>query len=464
MPSQRTSRAPELLIELDREHGEPLHRQLERGLRDAVRTGRLAPNATLPSSRDFARQLAVSRGVVVDVFEQLAAEGYLVTRPGGATRVASTTRRPQAVPAMSVVSAFRIDLRPGRPDLDQFPRAVWSRSVRRVLETTPSERFGYLDGRGVVEVRSALATYLARARGVDLDPDDVVIATGFFQGVRLIAEVLVARGVRAIGIEDPSDPDYRVMLAAAGLRVVGIPVDDRGLRVDALERAGVDAVLVTPSHQYPTGGVLSPDRRVALVDWATRRGGWIIEDDYDAEFRYDREPIGAIQGLRPDRVIYAGSASKVLAPGLRLGWLVAPSGITADLTRAKRDADGGSPVMDQLAFADLLDRGELDRHLRRMRPMYRRRRDALLGALARHLPALDPVGASAGLHLLAWLPDHMDETSLLAAAEANGIAMVGVGRYHVTPPGRGGVIFGYGRIEAEAIDGAIAMLAQVILR
>ena len=212
-------------------------------------------------------------------------------------------------------------------------------------------------------------------------------------------------------MEDPSDPEYRATLASAGLDAVGVPVDEHGLRVDRLEDLDVDGVVVTAAHQYPTGAVLPPDRRAALADWATRRGAWVVEDDYDAEFRYDREPIGAIQGLCRDRVVYAGSASKVLAPGLRLGWLLSPPELTGSLVERKQAADMGSPALDQLAFADVLERGELDHHLRRMRPIYRGRRDALLAALARHLPDVRPVGAAAGLHVLAWLPPDVDETA-----------------------------------------------------
>ena len=242
---------------------------------------------------------------------------------------------------------------------------------------------------------------------------------------------------------------------------MAIPVDDAGLRVDLLDAAAADAVLVTAAHQYPTGGVLSPARRSALVDWAERRAALIIEDDYDAEFRYDREPIGAIQGLRPERVVYAGSASKILAPGLRLGWLVAPPDLVDALTQAKQAADNGSPAFDQLAYADLLDRGELDQHLRRMRPIYRRRRDALLESLARHLPDVRTSGASAGLHVLAALPDGLDEAAIVDRAAEVGIGLSGVSPRRIEP-GPPGLIFGYGAIAETAIDRAVRRLAEVV--
>jgi GntR family transcriptional regulator/MocR family aminotransferase len=460
--TSRTSSSPELHVELDRSHRSPLHRQLEQGLRDAIRRGRLAPDATLPSSRALALQLGLSRGIVVAAYEQLVAEGYLVARPGGTTRVARgpVAARPRA--HRPEPPGVEIDLRPGRPDLDEFPRRAWLRSVRRVLQAAPSERLGYLDGRGVPELRAALASYLDRARGTAIDPDDVIVTNGFGQGIGLVSAALAASGVGRIGVEDPSLDDTQAVIRAAGLEVVGLPVDASGLVVDALDAVDVGAVVVTAAHQYPTGAVLPPDRRAALVAWAVRRDALVIEDDYDAEFRFDREPIGAIQGLDPARVVYAGSASKILAPGLRLGWLALPTRLVDAVGRLKRAADQGSPAIDQLAFADILEHGELDRHLRRLRPIYRERRDALLAALERHLPGLRPVGASAGLHVLAWLPDDIDEAATIEAAARAGIALSGVAAHRVVAGGPGGLILGYGRLRASAADEAVGRLAAVI--
>ncbi len=462
MERTRTSSGLELLVDLRREDPEPLHRQLERALREAIRTGRLAPLAVLPSTRGLATQLDVSRGIVVEAFEQLIAEGYLVSRPGGATRVARTQGAPRPRTPVPTVAPVAFDFRPGRPDLDLFPRLAWSRAARHVLETIPSARFAYPDGHGTPELRRTIAAYLNRVRGTVADPADVIVSAGFAQGLGLVAHVLRASGARTVAVEDPSDQDYRAVIGAAGLRVVAVPVDDAGIRVDLLAATDADAVLVTAAHQYPVGGVLPADRRAALVDWAERRDTLIIEDDYDAEFRYDREPIGAMQGLSPDHVVYSGSASKILAPGLRLGWLVAPDRLVTGLAAAKLAADMGAPMLDQLTLAELIDRGELDRHLRRMRPIYRRRRDVLLEALARHLPALHPVGASAGLHLLTWLPADLDEERILAGALDAEIAINGLAPRWLRPGGRGGLIFGYGGIAEEAIDVGIRRLAEVI--
>ena len=462
MVRTRTSSDLELLVTLDRGSREPLHRQLERALRSAVRDGRLPAASPLPSSRALAGQLGLSRGIVVDAYEQLAAEGYLSSRPGGATRVARAPTAPAAGPrGIPEPATFAFDFRPGRPDVTEFPRAVWLRAVRRVLAGAPSDRFTYLGGRGVPELGIALATYLNRVRGTAADPADVVVCTGFAQGLGLTVRALAATGARTVAVEDPSDPEYRATIREAALDWVAVPVDDRGLLVEQLAASQADAVVVTAAHQYPTGGVLPPDRRAALVTWAERRGATIIEDDYDAEFRYDREPIGAIQGLAPDRVVHAGSASKILAPGLRLGWLVTPPALTETIVAIKQATDMGSAALDQLAFADVVERGELDRHLRRMRPIYRRRRDVLLAALAEHLPGVEPVGASAGLHVRAWLPPEVAELAVVEAAAAAGIGLSGVTSRRVAP-GPAGLIFGYGAIAEGAIDEGIRRLADVI--
>ncbi len=456
----------DLLVPLDRELDEPLHRQLEQQLRDGVRSGRLAPDLTLPSTRALADQLGLARGVVVEAYEQLTAEGYLATRPGGRTRVARVPMpevRPPSLPApRQSAPPFEIDFRPGRPDLTDFPRAAWMRSLRHVLNEAPAARLGYLDGRGMPELREALTTYLNRARGTGAVAADVIIASGFAQSLQLICRALRASGAQRIAIEDPWHPEYRDMIVAAGLLPVAVPVDEHGIRVDVLAAAHVDAVMVTPAHQYPTGAVLSPERRKALIDWADERDATIIEDDYDSEFRYDRDPIGAMQGLCADRVCYAGTASKVLAPGLRLGWIIAPQRLVRPIADAKMAADHGSSAIDQLALADFIARGELDRHLRRMRAVYRHRRDVLLAALARQLPQLEPVGISAGMHVLAWLPAGVDDSEVVEWAGRRGVGLVSLSSTRVAPEGRPGLIFGYGSVDERRIDDGVSRLAEAM--
>jgi GntR family transcriptional regulator/MocR family aminotransferase len=463
MPRSRTSSSIELLLTLRRELPTPIHRQLEHELRDAVRAGRLRAGSVLPSTRQLAEQLDVSRGVVVEAYEQLVAEGYLTSRPGGATHIASVAAGAPSVEARPPSPEPSIDFRYGRPDVSLFPRNLWLRSLRRVLNEAPSDRLNYLDPRGAVELRDALAAYLSRVRGTAASADRIVISTGFAQALMLVSSVLKASGARRLGLEDPSETSVAAVARSAGLDVVGIPVDETGLCVDALDRAGVDAVIVTAAHQFPTGAVLPPERRAALVAWAARRNALIIEDDYDAEFRYDREPIGAIQGLAPDRVIYAGSASKTLAPGLRLGWLLVPAALVEDVGAAKQAADRGSPALDQLAFADFLSRGEFDHHLRRMRPIYRRRRDVLLRSLAHRLPELRPVGASAGLHVLAWLPNGLTEAAVIEASAALGVAAYGLAPYRMSESdGPEALLFGYSHLAETAIEEGVRLLAVAI--
>jgi GntR family transcriptional regulator / MocR family aminotransferase len=459
----KTRTNSELLVMLRHDAHVPLHRQIETSIRDAIRAGRLPRGSSMPPTRMLAADLGVSRGVVVEAYQQLAAEGYLASRSGGYTQVAAGPAALAAEPRLTRPPRPAIDLSYGRADVSSFPRAAWLRAIRGALADAPNDVFGYLTGRGVPQLRTALAGYLNRVRGTLADPDHVVICTGYAQGVMLLIGLLAAAGAKRLALEDPSSRDDALPAArAAGLEVVGIPVDGDGIRVDLLAESQAEAVILTPSHQWPTGSVLSAENRAALIRWAAERGAVIIEDDYDAEYRYDRTPVGALQGLAPDHVVYAGSASKTLAPGLRLGWFVMPGHLTEPMAAAKVAADRGSPALEQLALADFITRGEFDRHLRRMRPVYRRRRDALLAALAQQLPWLRPVGVSAGLHLVTWLPPDLNEAAVVGAARRAGVGLDAVGPYRITNPGPGGLIFGYATVNEQAIAEGIARLARVI--
>jgi GntR family transcriptional regulator / MocR family aminotransferase len=462
---ERTNSRPagELLVPLTRASGVALHRQVEASIRTGIRSGRLPRGTALPPTRSLAAELGVSRGVVVEAYQQLVAEGYLTSRSGGYTRVAigPETAAPTAAPAWA--QAPRIDFCPCRADGSRFPRAAWLRSIRRVLTDASDDDFGYVSGRGAPVLHDALAEYLNRVRGTSAKAADIVICNGYAQGISLVIQMLAKSGATRVAVEDPSaDDDALPVARAAGLEVVGVPVDEDGVRVDALDGTDADALILTPSHQWPTGAVLAPSRRAAALRWAQERDAVIVEDDYDAEYRYDRAPIGAMQGLAPDRVIYAGTASKTLAPGLRLGWLVAPAQLVPGLAAAKTLADRGSPVLDQLAFADFLSHGEFDRHLRRMRPLYRRRRDALLAALRERLPDLEPAGIAAGLHLVAHLPDDIGEAPVVEAAARRGVAVYGLARYRIANPGRPGLIFGYATLAERALSEGVDLLAEAV--
>jgi GntR family transcriptional regulator/MocR family aminotransferase len=453
-----------LAFELHRDNGVPLHRQLETAIRDSIRTGALRRGSVLPPTRVLAADLDVSRGVVVEAYQQLTAEGYLASRTGRNTVVAAGQ-----APAVAVLREAarppraRIDLSYGRADLSSFPRAAFSRAIRHVLAREPHEVFGYLSGAGTPQLRTALAAYLNRVRGTVADPEHIVICNGYAQGIGLLIQVLAAAGAKRFALEDPSSVDDALPLArAAGLEVAGIPVDENGIRTDLLRGSDADVAILTPAHQWPTGAVLSAANRAAVLDWARSRGAILVEDDYDAELRYDRTAVGAMQGLAPDQVVYAGSASKTMAPGLRIGWFLLPGRLAGPMAEAKIIADRGSPALDQLALAELVANGEFDRHLRRMRPVYRRRRDALLAALAEHLPMVRPAGISAGLHLVAWLPDQFDEAAVVAAAYRAGVSVDAVGPYRIAGPGPGGLIFGFAAVSERAIEEGVALIAQAI--
>ena len=396
-----TSQPVELLLSITRDAPRTLGAQIEDGLRAAIRGGALKAGSRIPSTRDLARQLGVSRRITVDAYAQLAAEGYLTLRQGARPRVsdAATITAAEAQPADDTAPPARYDFRPSVPDVSAFPRTAWLRSLKTAVSTITDADLDYGDPRGMPQLRSALADYLGRVRGVVADPARIVVTCGYSQGLRIVCHALA--GGR-IAVEDPSNPEQPAITARAGFEAVPVPVDDEGIRVDALP--DVQAVVVTPAHQHPTGVVLSPDRRTALLAWLREHDAIAIEDDYDAEYRYDRAAIGALQGLDPDRVVYAGSVSKTLAPALRLGWLVVPPALVNAVTHEKYLADMGSARIEQLALADFLARGELDRHLRRMRARYRHRRDVLVAALADALPEAEVVGIAAGLHVTVRLP------------------------------------------------------------
>jgi GntR family transcriptional regulator / MocR family aminotransferase len=458
-----TSQPIELLLSVSRDGPRTLGAQIEDHLRCAIRDGALKAGARVPSTRDLARQLGVSRRVVVDAYAQLAAEGYLALRQGARPQVAEMAAA-EATQAEELAPARppRFDFRPSEPDVSTFPRAAWLRSLREALSTLTDADLSYGDPRGVEVLRTALADYLGRVRGVVADPTRVVVTCGYSQGLGLVCHALAARGAKRIALDAPSNPDQSLIAARSGLEPVPIGVDDAGLRVEELEHAEADGVVVMPAHQHPSGVVLSGERRTALLAWLRRHEAIAIEDDYDAEYRYDRAAVGALQGLDPDRVVYAGSLSKTLAPALRLGWLVVPPGLLEAVTREKVLADRGTARIDQHAFADFLTRGELDRHLRRMRIRYRARRDALVEALADSLPEASVRGIAAGLHATVQLPDG-DEKAIREEARQRRIELETMSDYRPDADIRfPTLMLGYGQMPEPAIRSGIRELAAAV--
>jgi GntR family transcriptional regulator/MocR family aminotransferase len=451
----------DLLLEIDRRGVLPLHEQLERTLRAAIRDGRLEAGARLPSSRGLAAELGVSRGVVSSAYDQLVAEGYLQTRQGAPVRVAAGVRaQPPRPPALSLIAHYAYDFSPGLPDLAGFPRDRWLRSLRSAWRESALDAVGYGDPRGVSELRDALADYLGRVRGAAADPEHLLVCTGFRQGLALTCRWLRGNGIEQVALEEPGWHAQRLIVEEAGLEVIPIPVDVDGIDVDALQASGAEVVVVAPAHQFPTGVVLSAERRAALIDWAERGDRLIVEDDYDAELARDR--VGALQGLAPDRVLYIGSASKRLTPGMRLGWMLMPSWLSWALISAKAIEDAGSEVAGQLALADFIARGELERHLRRMRLRYARRRETLLGALARELPDWRPNGRASGLYVLVELPGDVDEPALLAAAARQGVGLEGLSLHSYTGECPPGLVMGHAHLAESAIERGVRLLGSTL--
>ncbi len=453
---------------------------LEGALRDAVRDGRLAAGVRLPSSRDLAADLGIARNTVADAYGQLVAEGWLEARTGSGTWVAEP---PVPAAARSADAARlppvdpRYDLRAGIPAVSAFPRRAWLAAGRAALAAAGDNVLGYPDPRGLAELRVALAGYLGRARGVHASPENVIICTGFVHGLALICRVLAERAAEGHGdhrrgrahmaIEAYGHLLHRRIAEAHGLRLLSLPVDDAGAVAGALESPGVPgdvtAALLTPAHQYPLGMTLAPARRTAFVRWAARTGAVIVEDDYDGEFRFDRQPVGAMQALAPEHVIYAGTASKSLAPGLRLGWLVVPGSIIDEVVAAKEVSGGANGTLEQLTLAGFIESGGYDRHIRQSRLAYRRRRDRLIAALRLDAPAVRLTGIAAGLHAVAELPAGGSEAGTVERAASHGVAVDGLRLY--TAPGheRGpALVIGYGRPAEHAFTTAVGRLCAAL--
>ena len=458
----------DLLLELDPASGTGRRDAVEQALRRAIRSGQLREGTRLPSTRSLALDHGLARATVVAAYEQLVAEGYLIARHGAGTDVGSVhlaepSLRRQTMPTR----ALRMDFIPGEPDRSSFPRRQWLSAMNQALKVSPDELFGYGDRRGRHELRNSLTGYLARTRAVAIEPERVSVFGGFTNALHFIAETFRRSGIDRIGIEDPGMPLHVRVMADAGLTVVPIPVDEEGISVEHLEAGRLKAVLVTPAHEYPLGMALSSNRRASLLSWARRNAGWIVEDDYDGEFRYDRQPIGALQGLGHDRVIYAGTVSKSLAAGLRIGWLVLPTELVDAVADAK-GRRGSVSNLDQAALAQFIDSGGLDRHVARMRRVYRQRQERLLDAL-KTIRWFDVTGIAAGLHVTAYLgADGMREDELVDYAASRSLALWGLAQHRFAPRiagqigGREGIVLGFSRSTDHTFPAAVVDLVAML--
>ncbi|HEU4947865.1 MAG TPA: PLP-dependent aminotransferase family protein [Kribbella sp.] len=437
---------------------------LVHALHESIRTGRLLPGSRLPSSRSLAKDLGIARNTVADAYGQLVAEGWLIARQGSGTQVASRDApAPVAAPAAPPGPRWRYDLSPGSPDVSTFPRSAWIAAGRKALSEAPNDAFGYGDPRGRLELRLTLADYLARARGVRADPDRIVITSGYVQALSLLGEVLRAEGAHTMGVEELGYRLHWDVIRSRDLRPVPVPVDEYGARTELLPDllAGA-AVLLTPAHQMPSGVPLAPHRRTAAVEWARASGAVLIEDDYDGEFRYDRQSVGALQALDPERVAYTGTASKSLAPGLRLAWMVLPRRLMEPVLAAKRTADLHTATLDQLTLAEFIASGHYDRHVRRCRLHYRRRRDRLVEMLAVRAPGVRVAGIAAGLHVLLDVPGDAEDMAARAARQGLRLNTLDNYRFKPDPAARQALIVGYGTPPDHAYTGALDLLCQVL--
>lgn len=512
MAVDQSNRVTGLLVAWDPDGAGPAHQRLAAALRGHVNAGRLRPGDRLPPTRVLAEELGLSRWVITEAYDQLKAEGYLAGRVGSGTVVAGAVApgavapgsvAPGAVTPGAVVPgaavaraalpapavddgypagptsappepstpgdapAVRLDLWPALPDLSSFPRAAWRAALTRALAGVSDAELGYPDPAGAPALRRTIADYLRRVRGLDLEPDRVHVTQGVRNAVALVCRALRAHGARTVAMEDPSWPRMRDIAHGSGLDVVPVPVDGHGMKVRMLAGLDVDAVFVTPTHQFPTGVPLSASRRLALIDWAAAGDRIVVEDDYDAEFRYDRRPVGALAARARDHVVYLGSASKTLSPALHLGWMAAPSRLEHALAAARDSTGALAPTIDQLALVSLIGSGTYDRHLRRMRRLYQQRRVAMLAALTAAVPGSPAPSMDAGLHVLWQLPDGVDEHAVLAAARSRGVVLLGLSQCRVGPGGPG-LVLGYGNVPvhraptvASAVASAVASSSAV---
>ena len=445
----------DLLLDLDPSLGR--RAALEDALRRAIRTGALAPGTRLPSSRALAGDLSLGRATVVAAYEQLVAEGFLSASHGSATRVAPLPMHgPGAAEPTAAPRPVLADFRPGEPDLTTFPRTTWAATTRAVLRDAPAATFGYGDAAGLPELRRALAAYLGRARAVVASPEHVFVFSGFADALAALQTLLGGTVARPAAIEEPCLPWHRWWFERAGFPLVGVRVDDEGVDAAAVAASEAGVLLTTPAHQYPLGVTLSSRRRTALVDWARAADAWIIEDDFDGEYRYDRQPVGALQGLAPDRVVYAGTASKTIAPGVGIGWLVLPTALVDPMREHLRFRVATSTI-EQAVLARFIDAGHLDRHIRRMRGVYRRRRDDLFATLA-DAPHVSVHGIAAGLHVTATVPSPELERTVLQRATEQSVGLFPLSIHYGWQPARAGFAFGFTRPPQHAWSGALRRL------
>lgn len=434
---------------------------LARALRDAVRSGRLEPGVALPSYRALALDLGVARNTVAETYSTLVDEGWLTARQGSSTRVAHRAR-PAPVVSAAIASQTRplFDLRPGRPDATSFPRSVWLASARRAINDAPSDAFGPGDPRGRIELRTALSDYLARTRGVRTDPQRIVVCSGFSQAIAMLSDLVPAGPV---ALESFGLPFHRDIVEKSR-PTVALGVDDKGCVADDLGATAASVAVLTPSHQFPTGAALAPERRTAAVRWARDVDGTVIEDDYDGEFRYDRSPIGAMQGLDPDRVMYVGSASKSLSPAVRIGWMVVPDRLLDAVVAAKGVRESTVATGDQLTLAEMMASGRYDRHVRTMRMRYRARRDLLQKNMAGAGSGVGIRGIAAGLQAVVTLPPGC-ETEVVAEAARVGLAIEGLSTFRhpaATDPAYDGLVVGFAAPTENAYPAALRALMSVL--
>ncbi|MGI2294947.1 PLP-dependent aminotransferase family protein [Paenibacillus sp. GXUN7292] len=468
-------------VQINRASGVPLYRQIYEHFRSKILQGELRSGEQIPSTRELAASLSVSRNIVVEAYEQLFAEGFIEGRQGSGTFIAEGTYL-EGLVDLEVLNSIRqtefdvsalmesppsewIDFRPGIPALDLFPRKIWSKLAEQVYLHGPDSAVGYGRPEGRAELRAVLARYLRRTRGVICHPEQLLITTGATQALSLIAKLFLSEDTKAI-IEDPITHEIQTMFSVPGTTLLPIPVDEHGMMTSLLPYDKQPSyVYVTPSHQYPLGGILPIQRRVQLIQYARTTGCYIVEDDYDSEFRYESPPVSSMQGLEPDKVIYIGTFSKILSPSLRMGYLILPQSLISKARKLKWLTDLHTPSFEQLILARFIDEGHLDRHVAKMKKLYRRRRDCLMKSLVSHFsPSVHLSGYSTGLHFIAEFPDIAFNSGLCETLEKNGVKVYPVELHAINKDAqRNRIVLGFGNLSEDKIEEGVQRLASALL-
>ncbi|MDZ5471428.1 PLP-dependent aminotransferase family protein [Bacillus sp. 31A1R] len=459
-------------FQIDRSNDKTLTQQVYEQLRQFILNGDMKKDEKLPSTRELASSLGVSRNIVLEVYDQLVAEGYLIVRPRAGTFVApgslfQTSGSKESLQKEEFIHNKNqdiIDFRAATPAMDHFPRKTWGRLAKDICFDVPDMIFGYQSSDGLPELKEEISRYILRSRGVVCQPHQIMITSGATQALSLITEILM-RDNQNVAVEDPVTDEMRTIFSYRGAHLCPIPVDDKGIQPEFLsEESPPGFVFVLPSHQFPMGVTLTIQRRIQLIEYARRCNSYIVEDDYDSEFTYEGTPVHSVQGLDPERVIYVGTFSKILSPALRIGYIVLPTGLVDEFKKLKWYTDRHHPSLEQLILTRFIREGYLDRHIRKMKRIYKQRREALVNSLKRHFPGCTILGHAAGMHLVAEFPNVSFTQQIIDWVCKHGVKIYSAEQYSLLKGSHENkIVLGYGSLSVEVIEEGVRRIKEAMV-